>query len=268
MKTIVVLCLSVFTLGIFAQEPLTVEPQTKKWSLTKIGLNIGGDRDMLNGLSHQMLVEFMKDPLFVNVSDLNYSTAHVQNLVCENPAMTVSFSLEPKSASAQELRLAASFIFNKVDAVFFGKNTAQGNESDLTFKARTNEIDLEATYLRKIKLIGPIYTYLGAGANIGKTFNGKMRVQGKYVEVLNTDFRDGEEENEPEMYEIEYLDKEYDTKNAMHQRVYLHGELAAQIGRIEIGGLVRVGKGFKWMPGNEMIGTTLNSAFIAVRYSI
>lgn len=270
MKKVILLSLAfVFTCQLFGQK-LTI---SNKWKVKKWGVALGNDLDMLRGIDYTYFLN-SADGNTDRYQGMEFSPQDLYSAICENPNLRVELTLLPPGMKNTELNIGIAAMINRVDGAHYRTND-WGNtpKQYLAFNSYTNELALEGTLRKRWNVLRVLNLYGGVGTNLGMSVGGQVRVSGSNVpvddngNVIRGIGTDGGSTSEGATTMMEYFDDTFDMKNALHQRVFLHGGLGIIcFRRIEIALEGRYGIGYRYFGGDAINTTQLNSLGLTARY--
>ena len=269
MKKLLSICtFLLFSISIFSQGTL-ISPN---WQIKRIGVSFVFDQDMLKGMYHTYFLSTIRGNTDYNYSNLNLTEEYIGSMACENPHIRLNMTLLPPAMKNTELNLALVGIFNRIDYVSYSTPGARWGDPDyqsMTFDAITNEIDLEATMVKRLPIGRAINFYAGAGTNLGVSFGGNLSVHGNNITMENDNVIGLRNDVDPseDYFDMEYFSEYYDTKSAFSQRVFGQIGLGFTIlRRFELNLDYRHGLGYRAIAGAPIKATELRSVGVGMRW--
>lgn len=243
-----------------------------RWTVKKIGLSFGQDRDMLQSMTTGYFMQGVSDNLVYNFSEMPLEPQYVQSMTCENPHLRLSLTLLPPKLRNTELRLSLIGVFNRIDAVKLASpGIAPGDSGyqSADFTLSSNEFGLEAELLKRFPIGKRFNFYLGAGTNLGYTSGNSLCIYAQNLDVNkdnSLEFRDGTTE-EPPIGTLESFSSCLNYNNGFSQRIYGVAGFSFLIAqRLELGFNYRYGWGYRAIEASGMKGTRLRSSGISLAW--
>ena len=234
-----------------------------------IGVSFGEDKDMLHNMDYSYLIGTARGNTSA-YDGMDFGKQDVESMLCENPHVRVEVSLLPPLMKNTELRLALVGIFNRVDYMSYYKgewDSPEGYES-LSVYSTANEMALETSFLKHSNRQRSLSWYGGIGQNFGFAYTGYVNVN--YEHSGGVIATQGEGEDSPVTYEtIEATStwQDYNLRNGVHQRLFLHGGFGYRFfKRVEIGMECRWGIGYRATFGSPVKMTELRSYGLTARW--
>lgn len=269
MKKLITFCLfALFSFSLYSQGNL-VAP---KWTIKKFGISLGFDRDMLRGMDHTYFLSTARGETNFNYENLNLKKDFMGSMACENPHIRLNLTLLPPAMRNTELNLALVGIFNRIDYISYespDKDWSDPGYQYLSFDANTNEIDLEASLLKRMPLGRSGNFYLGGGTNLGVSFAGNLYVSGNNVTIENDNVIGLRNDVDPseDYYDMEYFHDQFDIKTGFSQRVFAQAGISFTVlRRFELGVDYRHGLGYRAHGGTPLKMTELQSIGASMRW--
>ncbi|MCI4648236.1 hypothetical protein [Phaeodactylibacter sp.] len=243
-----------------------------RWTVKKIGLSFGQDRDMLQGMTTEYFMQGVRDKLAYNFSEMPLEPQYVQSMNCENPHLRLSLTLLPPKLRNTELRLSLLGVFNRIDAVQLaspGLNPGDPGYQAANFSLSSNEIGLEAELMKRFPIGKRFNLYLGAGTNLGYTSGNSLCVVAQNLEVMGDNsvgFRD-DVTNEAPIGNLDNFSSCLNYGSGFSQRIYGIAGFSFLIAqRLELGFNYRHGWGYRAIKGSEIKGTQLRSSGLSLSW--
>ena len=239
----------------------------KNWKIKKIGVTMGIEQDMVNGMNADF---FMKQMIGNSSTELSntfqFDDANVYSMVCENPHIHVDLTLQTPLLKNWEVRFGAIAVFNRIDGITYQNHS--GNFEYLSLESFSNEVALEAAVLKTLPLWdGRINLHGGLGTNFGYTFGNSMYVWGSSDFTVNeTGFNNVNQTQANAL--LEDYNNHYALKDGINQRLY--GQIGMDFvlfGCVGLGVEYRRGYGYR-MHGGDATLTSLNSTALTMRYHL
>lgn len=247
---------AIFTLAILAFSFTNINAQAL-FNMQNISASMGMEQEILRGLSAKSITDQVRGELNLDYDNMEFGKDDIYSMACENPTFRIGGTI-PVKGNGLSLYLGANAIWDRYDGAFY--QSGQGEDrSTLHFESWSNEVSLEASLLKKIKL--PLFNvYLGAGTNVGYSFGGVANISGTNVKMTEAgDIKKGESPGEV-MTTIEQFHDNYDLKNSIHQRVFLQGGIGLRLFNfVELGLEGKFGYGYRLTRGTKVQGTELTS---------
>lgn len=241
-----------------------------KWQIKKWGLSFGSDMDMLGSVEHDYLLSTLRGDTDMDYSNLQFDDQTIYSMTCENPHLRLTATLPVPRMKNAELNVSAIFVGNKIDAVSYSGDKGQW----LEFTSITNEVGLEAVFLKRGRLIGNFLNlYGGLGTNLGASFGGTVTIDGDNIqttaenEVVN--FSTFDEVPRTDVETHYRISERHQSKTGYYQRVFGQlgvGFLFAQ--RFELGIEYRRGLGFRAISGAKTQGTQYHSVALNLAWRL
>lgn len=274
MKNVLLVAVAtLFSCSLFAQNL----PIPTVWKVKKIGVSVGVDRDMINNLDYNYLLQTTTTSNLDRFQNLDIDESNYFGGVCENPQFRVTATLEVPGLRNTELNVGLQGTTGRYDGVYYNNYNSDGTPKNdgyeyLSVTSMTSEIGLESSMTKRVSL-GFINLYAGGGTNLGYSFGGHMDVSGHQnittvEQDMDRSLRDigGNNTYETSTYS-DAFESQMELKNSFHQRVF------AQIGvgivvrkRLEIGLDLRRGIGYRAVFDGPFRTTQLHSAALSARW--
>jgi hypothetical protein len=263
MKKIYLLNVLLFcVLTLSAQHLLPSERPMKKSVIKNISIALGNEMDMIYGLSQEQLVSMIKGTPRFEYETLEFSDKDLESMICENPTLSISMGIQPRSFKNGYFEVSARAIWDRVDFVSYHKQvTHQGRPfaSHIDFNSRSNEANVGLAYIHHLKALNTFGLKFGAGSNIGYSFGNQMTVSGSNVKIQGQEIDNSGNPIEPVMYD-QFHDS-YSMKNSLYNRVYVEGGLDITIlNKVTLGAVYRFGYGVRTTFGNGEIDAIKNQS--------
>lgn len=268
MKKIIVFTFSLLlSCSIFAQGHLTAT----NWKVKGFGISLGYDQDMLHNMDHSYFLSTIRGNTSYNYSNLNFEKEHVWSMACENPNLRLNLTLLPPLMRNVELNVSLVGIIGRIDYVSYraaGTNWGDPDYQSMSFDLSTDEIDLEASIVKRFPVGRTFNLYTGVGTNLGVSTRGDLSVEGHNVLIEDNDvigLRNPEDSNSLE--HEEYFSEYYSTKTTFSQRVFVQAGFGFTIlQRFELGMDYRRGLGYRAVGGAPTNGTHLQSVGLNLKW--
>jgi len=269
MKKSVLLFLSFFmVMFLYAQSP------PGKWMIKKVGVSLGQDMDMINGLDYQYLLSTSDGGMQSRYGDLQFPEQDLYGGVCENPYVRAYMTLGIPGLDKFNFDVAAVGIFNRFDGLYYYNEKTGGN---LDVQSQTNEVSLEAELARQLNVARWFKLYGGLGTNIGYNFGGTLSVVEYEMETGEPQdyyYAQNSERSAMEVFGGEVMTREDNTEitdfkvnDGISQRVFATMGFGFVMGqRIELGAFFRRGIGYRNIFGAESKKINLHSAGLRLNY--
>jgi len=213
-----------------------------QWS--KIGITLGYDNDMVQGLSAQYIAGASNlDLTGVDISRFN--NASLYSMACENPHVRLYSSYNLPQYKATTVNVGIVGIFNRWDDVAY-----YIDDTYFSFGSISHEIDIESTLDKRWDLWNVFYLDLGIGMNSGIGFGGSayMNYYGESPESMlsNRSAADIVNANDISSTTTYWNQVDGSNKTSLHARAF--GKLGVGIiffDTIEIGAAMRYGVGMR-----------------------
>ncbi len=163
-----------FCLPAMAQKPLKI---------TKFGIELGVDKDMIQGMSSQKMFSRTNSDVG-NLIDAELGDEYTYNMICENPNVRATIVMEPAFFKNTEIQTSLNFIWGRLDAIsYYEPNNWDGDYNHYHIDMSGSEVDLEASIVKRLD-VKWMKLYGGAGFNVGYHFNNWLWVNGAYSEEI------------------------------------------------------------------------------------
>lgn len=266
------LCLF-FSIHVFCQGHL-ISP---KWKIKSFGISLGYDQDMLTGMDYTYFLSTIQEETRFKYSNLNLNREYVGSMICENPHLRLNLSLLPPGLKNTELNLALVGIAGRIDYVeYVSPNEANLEDPEfqyLSFDLTSDEIDLEASFLKRIPIGRAFNLYGGLGTNLGFTTRNHLYVNGQNILIEEdkvmgfSDIPELRDDSEETSFEPSYFSEYYHSKTAFSQRLFAQiGFSFAIVNRFEFGLEYRRGIGYRHVGGASTNTTHLQSVGLSTRW--
>ncbi|NNC93915.1 MAG: hypothetical protein HKN92_00025 [Chitinophagales bacterium] len=266
--TSLTLALAVF-LSAYSQGPVISE----EWKVKGFGFSYGCDMDMLKSMDEKYFRSLLhSSEVGWDIGDVKLKESYVTSMICENPHFRLNVTTLPPSLKNTEINFAGVFIFGRIDMIDYVVTDESGESPVnryLSFSSHSNEIALEATLIRRIPLFGKTFNlYTGLGSNLGVSYGGYLSASGQFDNITapigetgpNYGFCGTESCGE---YSYHY----YRSRSTFSQRLFGQLGLSALFfQRVELGVELRQGIGYRYIPGDDMRFTHLNSFGLTSRW--
>ena len=187
MKTFVglAICFLIGSSCLIAQN-LGKESPGKKWKLKKIGVSVGTDQDMIQGMDHEHFLNQIKGDAPLLYEGLSFEEGTFSSFQCENPQITLNLVFQPNSQKNMEVSFAAFGVWNRIDAASYSNggyswDTSDPNYAYLNFNSYSDAAGLQSS----IDFFHPIGNWLrlyaGGGTALEFSFNRDLDIYGQNV---------------------------------------------------------------------------------------
>jgi len=267
-KILVFTIVSCLGLGLYAQQGLF-----SGWKLRSFGLSMGLEQDMVQGFGGESFIRMsgydaLFDDLGVEPGDLS-----VYGGICENPHLRFQAIFEPSFVPNWEVHTSLVAIINRIDGITYYSQDELGyiNSEYLTLDAWGHEIAADMAIIRRLRL-GPLSVYGGVGTNLGFNFGNDLHISANYDQRTQLSSfsetglarRDYEEASNPQ-----FFSEHKEMSNGISQRIYAQaGASLTLLNRLELGGELRYGYGYRLHFGGNAIATNLQSFGLFARWNL
>lgn len=263
MKKIYLLSILFFcVLSLSAQHLLPSERPMKKSTIKNFSIALGTEMDMIYGLSQEQLVSMINGIPRFEYETLEFTDKDLESMICENPTLSISMGIQPRSFKNGYFEVSARAIWDRVDFVSYHKEIIhQGRpySSHIDFNSRSNEANVGLAYIHHLKALKTFGLRFGVGTNIGYSFGNSMTVSGSNVKIQGQEIDNGGNPLETVMHE-QFRDS-YMMKNSLYNRVYAEGGLDITImNKVTLGAVCRLGYGARTTFGNGEIDGIKNQS--------
>lgn len=229
------------------------------FKIKKFYVSFGEDRDMVRSIGFDYFANQVPDELNFPFRDASFSDSELESAWCENPNLSLGFTLEHPAVKNIQWRNALNIINGRNDGVRYGTQNGRGDY--LNFNATQNELALETALLYNLKLTRHFNLYGGLGTNIGGVTDNRICYSAYTEDRVEEIGSDGATQ-----FSDRFVSDCFEGENQLAQRFFLeYGFSWVMFKRFELGLNYRKGFGYR-LGADASTGTRLNGFNLSMGY--